>query len=72
MPVITREKGFAIAAAMRSRKTNPMRWALDHEHKVRTVIDMLYKGLGSKRSGPKTQAVFRDLMKDGYLPKEGS
>lgn len=62
-----RAEGFRVAARMRERGTNPMRWALDHGHNVRSVNDYLYKGMGSKRGGEKTQAIEQDLIAQGYF-----
>lgn len=67
---MTRATGEKVAAEMRRRGTGPTLWAHSRGHHRRTVNQVLYHGLGQVRGGPKTDAVFADLIKEKFISKK--
>ena len=59
--------GGKIAVEMKRRGTGPKLWARSRGHSPRTVNQLLHHGLGSVRGGEKTNAVFADLIREGYI-----
>jgi len=62
--------GKKIAVEMKKRETGPVSWAKENGFHRRTVNEVLYHGLGSKRGGRATQAIFAKLIEDGYIDED--
>lgn len=59
--------GALITIEMKKRGTGPKLWARARGYHPQTVNRLLHHGLGSKHGGPATQAIFAELIKEGYI-----
>lgn len=59
--------GKKICDEMKNRGTGPKLWARANGFHHRTVNQVLHHDLGGKRGGEKTEAIFAELIEQGYI-----